>query len=188
MLTLTADSPWARHCSKLFICINLFNLHNNFMSKCYFYPFPTWYLRPELFFFFFLEASEDREPRKILHSETAWGSSCLREELVCQQSLLSKRKVAAVDPFIKSAFSKDLILARHLAELRGLKDSVNPCPQGVCSVGTKRSLATSFKLLPWVRNSDQGLNTQGHCLLLTTFTKVGIITPEVKLGEISIHI
>lgn len=36
-------------------------------------------------------------------------------------ALLNKREVAAVDPFIKHPFSKDILHAGCLAELRGLK-------------------------------------------------------------------
>lgn len=56
----------------------------------------------------------------------------------------------------KHTFSKDLLHARYLGEFWGVKDALSPCPQAGYKLGTKRFIATRFKLLPLVRHSVQG--------------------------------
>lgn len=97
-------------------------------------------------------------------------------------AFLNKREVAAVDPFIKHPFSKDVLHARHLAELRGLNNALSPCPQVGNNLGVTRLLGTIFQLFPWSGTVFRASYMQGHCLLLTTLTEVGTIVPEVKVG------
>lgn len=120
------------------------------------------YLCPELFFF--LEASRQR----TVMGSPFWNSMRAKAPergrfYLSAIAFLNKREVAAVDPFIQHTFSKDVLHAGHLAELRGHKDALSPCPHVGNNLGVTRLIGTILQLLPWSGTVFSFLYTRSLC-------------------------